>query len=391
MPIAALITTAASAVVGRSWSRPGGREQDRHERAAPTRPRPASSPGRLRDRRARGARADGKPREEAARDVREAQADSARVGIDANLRAAGEGRTACSCRANDTTAITDGDEQLAGTRRGRARATELGTANAGGHRTRLELRAESPQLAPRTGSSSPPSMLARPPSPAGRRRFASDPNRRADRPGLANIRRFFRGFPVRRERLGARPVAQAAGAKTQVAGLVGAAALVAILLAAPGPAPRSPDTACGGRDQRGHRHVRSPRAPPVLPGPPLGLLPLDDRFAASLLGVIPGIAVAVGMSILELRGAARGRPHDAILGPPEGREGYHDITRYPAAKQIPGWCVPLGDAPRSSRTRGRVPHALLDAVAAAGPEGHVDRRPPEPIRDVDSTAAESSR
>ena len=63
-----------------------------------------------------------------------------------------------------------------------------------------------------------------------------------------------------------------------------------------------------------------------------------------MLGVVPGIAVAVGVSILDFVRRAW-RPHDAILGRAEGVKGYHDITRYPGAKQIPGLVMFRWDAP----------------------------------------------
>jgi SulP family sulfate permease len=63
-----------------------------------------------------------------------------------------------------------------------------------------------------------------------------------------------------------------------------------------------------------------------------------------LLGVLAGIAVAVGLSILDvLRRVAR--PHDGILGYPPGVAGMHDIDDYPDAVRVPGLVVYRYDSP----------------------------------------------
>ncbi len=63
-----------------------------------------------------------------------------------------------------------------------------------------------------------------------------------------------------------------------------------------------------------------------------------------VLGVLPGIGVAVALSILDvLRRVAR--PHDGILGYPPGVPGMHDIEDYPDAVTVPGLVVYRYDSP----------------------------------------------
>lgn len=71
---------------------------------------------------------------------------------------------------------------------------------------------------------------------------------------------------------------------------------------------------------------------------------LATTASVLFLGVLPGIGVAIGLSILnQLRHVAR--PHDGILGYVPGVAGMHDIDDYPAAKQVPGLVVYRYDSP----------------------------------------------
>ena len=64
----------------------------------------------------------------------------------------------------------------------------------------------------------------------------------------------------------------------------------------------------------------------------------------SLFGVLPGILVAVGLSIADLlRRVAH--PHDGILGFVAGVAGMHDIDDHPDARLVPGLVVYRYDSP----------------------------------------------
>ena len=71
---------------------------------------------------------------------------------------------------------------------------------------------------------------------------------------------------------------------------------------------------------------------------------LSTTASVLLLGVLPGIGIAIGLSILDLlRRVAR--PHDGILGYVPDLPGMHDIDDYPEAKRVPGLVVYRYDSP----------------------------------------------
>ena len=66
--------------------------------------------------------------------------------------------------------------------------------------------------------------------------------------------------------------------------------------------------------------------------------------AVLTVGVLYGVLVAVGLSVLDLlRRVAR--PHDGVLGYVPGVAGMHDVDDYPDAKPVPGLLVYRYDAP----------------------------------------------
>ncbi|WP_209308865.1 sulfate permease [Blastococcus sp. CT_GayMR16] len=74
------------------------------------------------------------------------------------------------------------------------------------------------------------------------------------------------------------------------------------------------------------------------------LLALSTTVGVLALGVLPGILVAVGLSIADLlRRVAH--PHDGILGYVEGIAGMHDVDDHPGARLVPGLVVYRYDSP----------------------------------------------
>jgi high affinity sulfate transporter 1 len=206
--------------------------------------------------------------------------------------------------------------------------------------------------------------------------------------GASNIAAgLFGGFPVSTS--GSRTaVAEQAGAKTQLTGIVGAAAITLILLFAPG--------LLSGLPQ--------PTLAAVVIAASLSLadLPATARLrrlrraefalciAAFLgvvaLGVLPGIGLAVALSIGNVFRRAWW-PYQAVLGRVPGLPGYHDEHSYPEAEQLPGCVILRFDAPlffantRTFRERVR-------GLADADPELRWVIIAAEPITDVDTTAAD---
>ncbi len=85
--------------------------------------------------------------------------------------------------------------------------------------------------------------------------------------------------------------------------------------------------------------------------------------AVVLLGIEPGIVIAVAFSVVELI-KRLSRPHDAILGFVPGMPGMHDVDDYPEATQLPGLVVFRYDAPLFFGNANDFYTKTLDAAAA---------------------------
>ena len=206
--------------------------------------------------------------------------------------------------------------------------------------------------------------------------------------GAANIAAgLFQGFPVSTS--GSRTaVAERAGAKTQVTGLVGALAIVLILLFVPGLL----------------RNLPQPTLAAVVIAASVSLadIPATIRlwrqrraeFALSIaaflgvvfLGVLPGIAVAVALSVLNVFRRAWW-PYQTVLGHVEGLAGYHDVRSYPDAEFLPGLVIFRFDAPLFF-ANARTFRDQVRRLASTDPRPRWIIVAAEPITDVDTTAAD---
>ncbi len=74
------------------------------------------------------------------------------------------------------------------------------------------------------------------------------------------------------------------------------------------------------------------------------LVALSTTVGVLVLGVLPGIGVAVGLSILGVLHRVA-RPHDGVLGYAPGVAGMHDVDDYPDAVTVPGLVVYRYDSP----------------------------------------------
>jgi MFS superfamily sulfate permease-like transporter len=83
------------------------------------------------------------------------------------------------------------------------------------------------------------------------------------------------------------------------------------------------------------------------------------------------------------------RPHSAVLGRAEGVKGYHDITRYPDARQIPGLILFRWDAPLFFANAEFFKERILDAVAKSPSPVRWVVVAAEPVTSVDVTAADT--
>jgi MFS superfamily sulfate permease-like transporter len=102
--------------------------------------------------------------------------------------------------------------------------------------------------------------------------------------------------------------------------------------------------------------------------------------------VLPGIAIAVGLSILNVFRRAWW-PYDTELGRVEGLEGYHDIHSYPEAQHLPGLVIYRFDAPLFF-ANAKTFRDEVTRLAKAEPKPSWILIAAEPVTDVDTTAAD---
>jgi sulfate permease, SulP family len=203
---------------------------------------------------------------------------------------------------------------------------------------------------------------------AARRREVIDARQEFLALGAANLGAgLFSGFPVSSS--GSRTViGDAVGSRTQLYSLV-AAAIVLLTMLFLGPALSTfPMAALGALvvfaalrliDFAELRRIARFRRSELF-------LALATTVAVLIFDVLYGIAVAVGLSILDLlRRIAR--PHDGILGFVPGLAGMHDIDDYDTGRQVPGLLVYRYDAPLFFANAEDFKRRALASVDAADP------------------------
>jgi high affinity sulfate transporter 1 len=224
---------------------------------------------------------------------------------------------------------------------------------------------------------------------AGRTGSYVDPNQEIIGLGAANFAAgFFQGFPISSS-ASRTPVAEAAGARTQLTGVVGACAIALLLVVAPNLLEYLPGSALAA----------------VVIASAIGLIEVKDlrriyriqrwEFWLSIgclggvvvLGAIAGIGLAVVIAVIEFLWDGW-RPHSAILGRADGVKGYHDIARYPDARLIPGLVMFRWDAPLFFANAELFSERALDAVAASPTPVRWLVVAAEPVTSVDVTAAD---
>jgi MFS superfamily sulfate permease-like transporter len=117
------------------------------------------------------------------------------------------------------------------------------------------------------------------------------------------------------------------------------------------------------------------------------LLSIVSFVGVAVLGAIPGIGLAIVIAVIEFLWDGW-RPHSAVLGRAEGVKGYHDITRYPGARQIPGLVLLRWDAPLFFANAEFFKERGLDAVGHAPIRARWLVVAAEPVTSVDVTAAD---
>ena len=215
--------------------------------------------------------------------------------------------------------------------------------------------------------------------------------------GAANLAAgMFQGIPISSS-ASRTPVAEAAGAQTQLTGVVGAVAVAALLVLAPDLLEHLPASALAA----------------VVIVAAMGLFEVGDlrrihrqqawEFWLSMLcfagvavfGVIQGIGIALAVAIAEFLWDGW-RPHSAVLGRVDGVRGYHDVSRYPEARRVPGLVLFRWDAPlffanaelfrqRLSRALASSPTPVRRIVVTAEPVTSIDITSADMLRELESS------
>ena len=224
---------------------------------------------------------------------------------------------------------------------------------------------------------------------AAKTRTAVDPNQEMIGLGAANLAAgLFQGFPISSSS-SRTPVAEAAGAKTQLAGVVGAIAVALLLVFAPNLLKDLPSSALAA----------------VVIASAIGLFEFTDLrrifriqpwefwlsivcfVGVAVFGVIPGIGIAIVIAVIEFLWDAW-RPHYAVLGRVDGVRGYHDIKRYPDARRVPGLVLFRWDAPLFFANAELFNQRVLQAIAESPSPVRRIIVTAEPVTDVDVTSAD---
>jgi high affinity sulfate transporter 1 len=206
--------------------------------------------------------------------------------------------------------------------------------------------------------------------------------------GAANIASsLFQGFPVSTS--GSRTaVAEQSGARTQLTGVVGAGLILLMLVLTPGLLRDLPQPALGAVVIAASLSLADIHGTALLwrrRRMEFGVS-IAAFLGVALLGVLPGIAVAVGLSVLNVFRRVWW-PYQAVLGRAPGVQGFHDVTRYPDAQRLPGLVLFRFDAPLIF-ANARVFGNEIRRLAGAEPRPEWIVVAAEPITDVDTTAAD---
>ena len=216
-----------------------------------------------------------------------------------------------------------------------------------------------------------------------------NPNQEMFALGLSNVATgFFQGFPMSSSS-SRTPVAEAAGARTQLTNVVGAVSIALILLFAPNVLQYLPSTALAA----------------VVIAAAIGLFEIGDLrriyimqrwefwlsivcfVGVAVFGAVTGIAIAILIAVIEFLWDGW-RPHSAVLGRIDQVSGYHDISRHPDARQIPGLVLFRWDAPLFFANAEFFRDKVGQAVAASPTPVRCLVVAAEPVTSIDVTAAD---
>lgn len=220
--------------------------------------------------------------------------------------------------------------------------------------------------------------------------YKADRNQELIALGVANIASgLFQGFSVSSS-ASRTPVAESAGSKTQITGIVGAICIGIVLWFAPTLLQNLPQAALSAVvisaglaifEIKGTLRLYQLR-------PFEFVLSVVCFCGVALLGVIQGIFGAVGLALIAFVWSAW-RPHYAVLGRVDGIKGYHDVLRHPEARRITGLVIFRWDAPLFFANSEIFCEQVMNAVVAAPTITKWVLVAAEPVTDIDLTAADA--
>ncbi|WP_242443208.1 sulfate permease [Pseudomonas sp. LFM046] len=224
---------------------------------------------------------------------------------------------------------------------------------------------------------------------AAKTRTPVDPNQEMVGLGIANLSAgLFQGFPISSSS-SRTPVAEAAGSKTQITGVFGALGVALLLLLAPNLLKNLPNSALAA----------------VVIAAAIGLFEFKDLkriyriqqwefwlsitcfVGVAVLGAVPGIGLAVVVAVIEFLWDGW-RPHYAVLGRVDGIRGYHDVSRYPQARRVPGLLLFRWDAPLFFANAELFQNCVVEAIAQSPTPVRRVLVAAEPVTSVDVTSAD---
>jgi sulfate permease, SulP family len=200
---------------------------------------------------------------------------------------------------------------------------------------------------------------------ASRNRYKIDANQELLALGASNLANgFMQGFPVSSS--GSRTViGDSLGSKTQVFSLVALIVVVCVLLFLRPILAQFPNAALGAIviyaatkliEISEFRRLWTFRKSELA-------LAAIATIGVVMTDILIGVAVAVGLSVIELF-ARLARPHDAVLGEVPELPGLHDIEDWEGAKTIPGLVLYRYDAPLCFANAENFKRRALNAIEA---------------------------
>ncbi|MDO5691387.1 MAG: SulP family inorganic anion transporter [Pseudomonadota bacterium] len=207
--------------------------------------------------------------------------------------------------------------------------------------------------------------------------------------GSANLAAgLMQGFPISSSN-SRTPVAASAGAQTQLANLVGAGVIALLLVLAPGLVKDMPQAALGAvvitacisfTDWPGMLALLRQRRVEFM-------LAAASFLGVVFYGVIEGIVGAIALSLLVMVWNAW-HPYHTVLVRVNGMKGYHDVTRHPEGRFVPGLVLFRWDEQLFFANADLFHEAVLQAVDQAITPTRQVIVAADAVNDIDVTAAD---